>query len=542
MEYTRRITTDLRCLTESALVIGAAALALAITAPAYGRSTLAKGLSLPPSGAYTPGEQKRPNAYDAAYGGKRNRDIVKEIRPQYVRLVINWDDVQPQAPPGPTAEDTYNQLHGDCGPACAQTREQFHRLDEQIKAANCDGVPVMLNVYHWFPTWTNQTTATDVECPNVEHTKPASQKLPAQLGEDSDWGRFIRFLIARYKPNQAAPSQVPQPYRDNPLHARIEGLEIMNEPNTLFWPQETTAAQLKGPGGFIRRIGDMIQTALAIADSEQFKLILAPTTNDQASCDGHGIKFLKCPDGSKRRQFIAHQEFTKYVAQDLDRRARSGSLKLAHTRLLWSHHNYCDIKANTKNPQSSRAAKALSALHDALVRRCETDPTKICAHSRDCPGHSACRAVTKPALYLTEGGFHIDPKHMCCPCTGKCTKSTHVPCSAKEQACSLLKNYQRMKSLNAKLKQNGGGQIKLWTQYKLHDTCGDSKYHTGLFEDFVYSPPEYFPPDPPGNDAHCPMTGGSHFGARRDDTYENVAFHMHQSPLKPRSNDPLCPQ
>jgi hypothetical protein len=209
----------------------AALLALAFvaaTAASAHASELAKGIS------YSGPQSLRADAHPNDYRAWGNAEYATASRTGWVKLWVSWADLQ-QDYPASSLGASWQQLNSAPGGA-----NYLRRLDGQVRAANDAGVKVLLTIYQAFPTWATGATGAD-----PLSTKPAIQKLPLDLSPDGPWGWFIGHLSARYDgsfntagPHAPRPGETGAAWKGNPDAARIDGLEIVNEPNLLYWPQE----------------------------------------------------------------------------------------------------------------------------------------------------------------------------------------------------------------------------------------------------------------------------------------------------------------
>lgn len=184
-----------------------------------------------------PNRGRYPNA-------KPNIEIIRESRTGWVRLFADWPSLQPEQ------DFSFDNLYFD-----ERTRPFIESLDGQIVFARQNNLKVILAVHHRFPLWSNGTP--DQECPdrcgaetdpvnkaecerlcgmandpNAAHlklTKPRNPfgRVPADLGIDSPWGRWVTFLVRRYGYSAET--------RDTLRY--VDYLEVVNEPNLTMWPQ-----------------------------------------------------------------------------------------------------------------------------------------------------------------------------------------------------------------------------------------------------------------------------------------------------------------
>src|SRR3954466_273292 len=70
--------------------------------------------------------------------------------------------------------------------------------------------------------------------------KALNFRYPDDVSAGSDWGRFVDFIAGRYsRGNPARPS----------LDATVDVLEICNEPNLQWWPQQGPSTDPANPFG-----------------------------------------------------------------------------------------------------------------------------------------------------------------------------------------------------------------------------------------------------------------------------------------------------
>jgi hypothetical protein len=113
-------------------------------------------------------------------------------------------------------------------------------LDEQIALARRDGLRIVLTLRR-FPTWANgidqmsqaelDATMPDRRTATAPDTSAKSVLFgyPNDVSPGSAWGQFVDRIASRYSAgNPARPS----------LDATVDVLEITNEPNLQWWPQQ----------------------------------------------------------------------------------------------------------------------------------------------------------------------------------------------------------------------------------------------------------------------------------------------------------------
>jgi hypothetical protein len=264
-----------------------------------------------------------------------NREFVKQSRTSWIKLWVSWADLQREAPR--TREQSWEQLDDAPG-----GESWLRRLDGQVKAANDDGVRVIVTLFHAFPAWSSGATGPDPVSPR----KPAEQKLPTALDPDSPWGWFVSHLCARYRESRPR----------NPDGASIDALEICNEPNLLYWPQEDV----------VRAVAQMIRSAERISASLGGPAILAPATSDYPDQDQEsdvGVLAQGWPG------------FTERLLTEL------GDLR-PEVPLLWTQHNFNDVQRPEERTRAKRVLELLAS---------KGWPTQV------------------QPLWLTEGGYNLHP-------------------------------------------------------------------------------------------------------------------------------------
>jgi hypothetical protein len=338
-----------------ALVAGAASFAtlewLAADAPAAG--PLRKCVSLGGPGSLR--QEGHPDDY-MLWG---NREYIRDSsRTTWVKLWVSWDDLQRELGVAPASRQaSWRQLNGAPG-----GQRWLQRLDRQLKAVNDDGLGAILALYQAFPAWSSGATGPDP----ADSNKAAIQKVPLDLSPDGPWGWFIAYLLARYR-RGAAPNPVGPHDREpgestpgydppfgNPAGAAIDALEICNEPNHLYWPQEN----------IVDAVARMIRSAELLSRTWGPTPILAPATSD-------------FPDATVRRSAgIAGTVWSEFTQSLLE------ALRDFHpvVPVRWSHHNYRDVRLG-ETP--SRAERVLAMLRGAAWSN-EPQP-----------------------LWLTEGGLNL---------------------------------------------------------------------------------------------------------------------------------------
>lgn len=222
---------------------------------------------------------------------RTNRRFFRETDTRWIRLWADWAVAQPQRDVPP----------------------DLRRLDEDVAGAREDGLRVIISAWR-YPRWTNGTDALTAEEERrfelADRLAPGSDpiarkdltfRLPDDLGPDSDWGRWIDYLISRYGD-------------------AIEALEITNEPNLQLWPQTRVADST----------ARMMATAQTVAAGHIAPpLLIAPATADVAAAPGSR---LRTPFGT----------FAEDLLDRLDEQGFTPG-----PRFAWSHHSYVDVESDS---------------------------------------------------------------------------------------------------------------------------------------------------------------------------------------------------
>jgi hypothetical protein len=245
--------------------------------------TLERGVALGPGGV---GNQRR---YFA------NRRFFAETGCTWIRLWADWPTMQPA--PGAAPD--------------------FKALDADIAAARADGCKVMLTAYR-FARWANGTAQiTAAQDPGfqlqdrlVEGADPAKRKeltfrIPDDVSEQSAWGKWIGMLADRYGKS-------------------VDALEIFNEPNLQFWPQQDASGKLTVQ----RPVARMIATArAALGKIGGAPLLVVPATSDR---------------NDHSRLNTGYGDFADALLDELDAIGFKADKSVA-----WSHHNYGDVEGDS---------------------------------------------------------------------------------------------------------------------------------------------------------------------------------------------------
>src|SRR4051812_28356497 len=245
---------------------GAGAFALAALAPlarpltAAGATGLRKMVVLGPAGTLYPGSSQD-------YRYFNNRKWMLATGTKWVRMWADWPTLMP-------ARGQFDAGH-------------LSALDAQIAQAKKDGLGGMLTLFR-FPTWANGIDAMSADqlAATMPDRRKASQsdaqaksvltRYPDDVSPSSDWGAFFRFLAERYSVNNPA-----RPVAG----ATVDVLEIANEPNLTWWPQQAPSATsdpyAQGDIVIHRTVARMLRTAgIVVAGLGNSPMVAGPGTHD----------------------------------------------------------------------------------------------------------------------------------------------------------------------------------------------------------------------------------------------------------------------
>src|SRR3954469_25113209 len=283
-------------------------------------ANLRRMVVLGPSGTITPG-----SSHDYRQAG--NRGFFAETGTRWVRMWADWPTLMPAA--------------SSFDPA------MIGSLDAQIALARRDGLRIVLTLYR-FATWANGTAAmtpdeltTTMPDRKASATSPetsakaVNMRYPDDVSPASAWGDFVDRIASRYsRGNPARPS----------LDATIDVLEICNEPNLQWWPQQgpsTDPANAFGAGPVV--IHDVLARMFATA-----KTIVA-RYGGEPLLGGPGLADSTAATNSRLR--------TGYdTTSDLLLPRVAGAGFAAGPRFVWTHHNYTDVTFDQGTGTTARDA------------------------------------------------------------------------------------------------------------------------------------------------------------------------------------------
>ncbi|HET8949353.1 MAG TPA: hypothetical protein VFN44_02550, partial [Solirubrobacteraceae bacterium] len=269
-----------------------AARAAGTPAPPPGKP-LRKLLDIGPGGVIAPG-----SAQDLRVAG--NAGYFAETGTRWIRMWADWPSLQPDGDHAPG--EPLNAGHW-----------KLRALDEQIALANALGIRVLLMPYR-FPRWANGTEDLDPR----DGGKAPEYRLPADAyGPQSAWAGFFAFLHDRY-------------HAGRETGPRVDGFELVNEPNLQLWPQ----------AGIAREIARLLKTAQDVsARNAHSTMLYAPSISDD--------------DAPTSERYTRWDEFVPAFLDELEAIGY-----LPHSGQAWSHHNYTDVERRQTRTRS-QAIRAL---------------------------------------------------------------------------------------------------------------------------------------------------------------------------------------
>lgn len=323
--------------------------------------------------------------HDYRYHG--NRAYVRDrSKTGWVKLWVSWHDLQRDFQPAGPAQ-SWRQLNAvRYGPG---QPPMLRLLDRQIRAANDDGVRVILTPYQAFPLWASGAVAGERD---ASGRKQDIARLPTDLSPSGPWAWFIAHLLARYRrgaaPNPGGPQALGPPgfpgldlgaATGNPSGAYVDALEVVNEPNLSFWP---LADALPATAAMLRTAEEL--AASWWTGTDQF--LLAGSLSDGDPRPGVATAF---------------GEFTASLL---------GLLAGWQPRLYvgWAHHNYRDV-------EDPRRTSRVAELRRRLVK-------------------GGWNGGGPLRIYLTEGGHRVPGG------------SHNRPAALREQAAAITANAARMRA------------------------------------------------------------------------------------------------
>lgn len=294
-----------------------------------------------------------------------NREYMRDTaRSDCLRIWVSWYDVQKAFSRPTSYQDHCNQLNlraSAADPRGKDTEGYWNRLDEVIRAANDDGILVVLAMLHEYPLWAVP----------VSTSEPETGKAPTRHFPDVEisglWDNFISYVYNRYRHrpsmspngngfyNSVGPgngASAENYWMGNPRRASIAAFEIVNEPNYTHWPQAGGSN-----GDVYCYTARMIQTAENAVNfwnglaGGAGPMLLAPALADNATnvpASGDGV-----------RKVTNYYDAANGILNNL-------SNFRPRVYIAWSHHNYGDW---TDRANGSTAYSRLARVRDLLYQR-----------------------------------------------------------------------------------------------------------------------------------------------------------------------------
>lgn len=367
------------------------------------------------------------SVHDYRYWG--NGADVLATGTRWIKLWVAWSQLQGLYARPRTMAESWGQLTAGVP---GTPGYGLRVLDEQVAAANHDGVKVLLCLQHDAPEWAGRLSGDPQLSPPRRHN--VTQRLPRDTGSESPFGWFVAHVCARYRrgapanmsgPRVPGPGELDLPGLDpgsgNPSGAFVDAIEIGNEPNLMSWPLEEAP----------RRAAEMLVTADEWSARLEGPAILGPATSDTDGRAGLRINYL---------------DFTRAVLRELAGWRPRG-------RVAWSHHNYGDM--------ADGVAERLGLVRDALEAAGWHDN----------------------AIWLTEGGYDTTPH-------GR-AQTVVTDRERRKQARVIAEGYREAVAFSAAAEREGRiGVLPTFAQHVIHDQGTPTQtFKSGLRDDFRFEPP-----------------------------------------------------
>ena len=375
---------------------------------------------------------------------------------------MSWASVQPTTAPTSIC-DSFTALSTAPG-----NPTMWSRLDKEIKAANDNGKVVYLTFYPAFPSWARHTYP-DTPANRAEHQDKDVARYPASRDSNSPWAWFVQYVASRYSAGAPLNPTGPRPpgtgeanttFLGNPLGAKLDWIQPLNEPNYMWWPQKTPGAAGNDIGCIAAEMMKSAVTAVAGARSVGLSYgctapgLLAPGTADSVGTDG--VSYTDAVG------------FTSTFSLQFQNYAWPSGVNVA-----WSHHNYVDVK----HPPAS-GPLIVDQVRTQLITN----------------------GWPNTGIYLTEGGYvfkmdmiiipvpqPFDPQHP----GGVYWQYADIPPLSfaqqeADQASKVAANFWACKLRSAVTTQ----PVKMWTQYLLNDDpLTKSRWQSSLRGDWYQGAP-----------------------------------------------------
>ena len=270
----------------------------------------------------------------------RNRELFTASRTPYYRLWVAWPYLQPKNGSDPAAnnvdrvpfQDAWNpnapidpanydrhDLYGTTYYWPNMTPQLYLRqLDDTIIQARRAGLKVVLTLF-LTPHWANGSRRSGFNS-NPWYCPPDS------AAPGSPWANIASYLATRY----CSLTNDPRFGGYNGRWRWIDFLEVCNEPNGQWWPQDDASNDARNVPRLPELAAQMMKTARGITGAAGSPIILGPATSDGDNGTSYGtfttrmLNWIRGANG-----------FTEDGA------------------IGWSHHNYKDIETPRTHTNSS---------------------------------------------------------------------------------------------------------------------------------------------------------------------------------------------
>jgi hypothetical protein len=357
-----------------------------------------------------------------------NRAILEETGTHAIRLWADWPSLQPNpalAPDDPASPGA----------------PYLAALDAQIAAADEDGLRVVLLLYR-FPLWANGMEAlgavrgTDAEISFMyaDRIAPAAWQryvaggrdpavytpsrrglefaVPAEgCGPGTAWARMFAFLHERYRPDRAG--------------LRVDGIELVNEPNFQLWPQRTPS-----PTADEFALGDVL--------AQRTIAQMMAAAREVSAAAGHPMLIFtpSFADSDQRgRTVTPHDVLTVALLDELEATGAA-----VGPNEVWAHHNYTDMEGRVLATKTQAMRALMRGRWTGLA-----DPTG-------------------PVVVITEGGVRISRMRALYP--------AEDPRAAQATSMALALSRHAANS-------GPGAGVWMLAQYTIH---ADPGFDSGLME------------------------------------------------------------
>ena len=401
-----------------------------------------KGVSLPNSSDPT-GD----NLYTDRTG-MYNRTYLRNSGVQAVSFWVTWDDSLAGGSTAPANIcDAFNRL---------SLSPRWAYLDAQIASARADGMKTILTFYHRFPSFTRLSGSALV---GAKGNQENDALYPGDVSASSQWAWFVQYVASRYAggvPTNATGPHAPvspetnSAYVGNPWGAVLDWIQVMNEPNYMWWPQcnQKPGSLLAGNDIYCpvttmaTSAGAAVGAVKGVFPSATLPRLMLPGTADNVG-NNDGVS-------SPNVYGTDRTAFSKDVLSGLQ-----SHVWPAGVGVDWSHHNYEDVKLPLSAPGTSR----VDAIRTAM----------------------ATYAWQSNGIYLTEGGY----KFVLDGAAPPYTVQPQTPTQETKQNTNASANYALMKSHES----DASYPLKMWTNYTINSSTSDS-FDASLLgpADAAYSP------------------------------------------------------